>query len=62
MNAPSLAESRWPEAEVIISASDEDGTVSGDTERMSTQDLKETVTGTVSRNQNFLGLYLVRRY
>ena len=62
MSAPSLVEFRWPEAEATINASDEDGTVSGDTERMSTPNLKETVTGTVSRNQNFLGLYLVRRY
>jgi hypothetical protein len=60
MSAPSLVESRWPEAEAIINASDEDGTVSGGTERMSTPELKETVAGTVSRNQSFLGLYLVR--
>lgn len=52
MSAPSLVESRWPEAEIV---SHEDRTVSGDTERMPTPDLEETVAEIISRNQNFPG-------
>ena len=52
MTAPSLAEFGQPQAEDIIDTSDEDRTVSGDTERIPTPDLDEIVEGIRSRNQN----------
>jgi hypothetical protein len=51
MTAPSLVESGQLQAEDIINTSDEDRTVSGDTEEYS--DLDEIVKGMFSRNQNF---------
>jgi hypothetical protein len=52
MTAPSLAEFGQPQAEDIIDTSDEDRTVSGDTERIPTPDLDKIIEGIRSRNQN----------
>jgi hypothetical protein len=51
MTAPSL--SRQPQAEDITDTSDEDRTISGDTERIPTPELDEIIKGIRSRNQNF---------
>jgi hypothetical protein len=56
MTAPSLVEPGQPQAEDIIDTSDEDRTVSGDAERISTPDLDEIVEGIHSRNRNFLAV------
>jgi hypothetical protein len=50
--APSLVESGQPQTEDIIDTSDEDRTVSSDTERIPTPDLDEIIEGIRSRNQN----------
>ena len=56
VTAPSLVESGQTQTEDIIDTSNEDRTVSGDTERIPTPDLDEIVKGIFSRNQNFPGL------
>jgi hypothetical protein len=50
MTAPSLVESRRPEAKAIIDMSDENGTISCDTEGIPTPKLSKIVAGIVSRN------------
>jgi hypothetical protein len=51
MTASSLAESR---AGDIIDTSEDDRTISGDTERIPTPDMEEIIRGIRSRNQNSL--------
>jgi hypothetical protein len=50
MTAPSLVESRRPEAKTILDASDDDRSIAGDTVRIPTPELDEIVAGICSRN------------